>query len=313
MGLDYYEILELTRSAKDLDIKKSYRKLALKYHPDIRNDEEARDKFLLIATAYDTLSDPQRKAIFDKFGAEGLEAGVPTVDGEGFAKGYTFHGDAMKVFSDFFGGDNPFADFYDMDGEFMTGFGGFNGRGKKRQSPPVHHELHLTLEEIFHGCNKKIQITRSEMNQDGFTTVNRVAVLNIDVKPGCKLNTKIIFKEEGDQKPNNIPSDLIFVVKEKLHSRFRRQNDDIIFTAKIPLVKALVQCSVEVPTLDGRKIEIPVNNVIHPGFTTRVVGEGMPKVEDPSSRGDLIIEFFIEFPKELTIEQEKLISKALLI
>jgi len=314
MGIDYYAILELPRSAVDADIKKAYRKLALVNHPDKSPNPQSGDKFRLLAESYDVLSDPHKRAIYDQFGDEGLRGGIPTADGEGFARGYTFHGDGMRVFREFFGGNNPYADFFDINGEFMTGFGGLNGKGRKKQDPPIERELFLTLEEIFHGCVKKMKISRRVMNDDGHTSSIRDKILTINVQPGWKPGTKVTFPCEGDQGPNNVPSDIIFVIRDKQHSLFHRVNEDIYFTAKIPLGKALIGCSIEVPTLDGRLLNIPINDIIHPAFTKKVSGEGMPKVGDTTgARGDMVIEFFIQFPTGLTAEKKKLITQALLL
>lgn len=105
----------------------------------------------------------RKRAVYDQFGEEGLKNGVPVGSGESGAwtQGYTFHGDAHKVFREFFGGDNPFKEFYDrVDGDMHMGFGGLKGRGAKKQDPPIEKDLALSLEEIFHGCVKKMKISR---------------------------------------------------------------------------------------------------------------------------------------------------------
>ncbi|KAK2162916.1 hypothetical protein NP493_1496g00028 [Ridgeia piscesae] len=148
MGQDYYSILSLTRSASDADIKKAYRKLALKFHPDNNpNDQAAQEKFRMLAEAYDILSDAKKRATYDQFGEEGLKNGVPVGSGQSGAwtDGYTFHGNAIKVFRDFFGGDNPFQEFYDrVDGDMHMGFGGLHGRGAKAKDPPIERDLALS-------------------------------------------------------------------------------------------------------------------------------------------------------------------------
>jgi len=313
MGIDYYAILGLTRNASDADIKKSFRKLALKFHPDKNKEPGAEVKFRQITEAYDVLSDPPKRAIYDQFGEEGLKGGVPSSDGEGFTRGYTFHGDPEKVFREFFGGSNPFADFFDANGDFMTGFGGLRGRGRKKQDPPIERDLFLSLEEIFHGCTKKMKISRRVMNEDGHTSSIRDKILTIQVKRGWKPGTKITFPQEGDQGPNNVPADIIFVVRDKNHKLFRREGQDLVFKASIPLGKALIGCSIEVPTLDGRLLNIPINEIVNPLFKKTIPGEGMPFVKNPDERGDLIIEFDIVFPEHLTPEKKQLIRQALLV
>ncbi|CAG5114806.1 unnamed protein product, partial [Candidula unifasciata] len=241
MGVDYYAILCLTRSATDADIKKLYRKLSLKYHPEKNpGDQDAADKFMQVAEAFDVLSDPRKRAVYDQFGEEGLKRGVPVGSGEAGAwtYGYTFHGNAEKVFRDFFGGDNPF------------------------QDPPIERDLYLSLEEVYHGCTKKMKISRRVMNEDGHTSSIRDKILTIDVKRGWKPGTKITFTQEGDQGPNNIPADIVFIVKDKPHPRFRREGANLIFTAKLPLGRALTGCTVSIHTLDEKILHIPITDIV---------------------------------------------------
>ncbi|XP_062908992.1 dnaJ homolog subfamily B member 13 isoform X1 [Mobula hypostoma] len=313
MGQDYYSILGIIRNATDADIKKAYRKLALKYHPDKTTDPCADEKFLQIAEAYDVLSDLRKKATYDKFGEEGLKGGIPSEFGEtgAWTTGYTFHGNANKIFRDFFGGDNPFADFFDTKAEINLGFGGLRGRGVKKQDPPIERELHLSLEDLYHGCLKKIKISRRVMNEDGHTSSIKDKILTIQVKPGWLSGTKITFPNEGDQGPNNIPSDIIFVVKDKPHPWFCRDKNDLIYNAPIELAKALTGYTVEIETLDDRFLSIPINDIVHPKYTKVVPGEGMPLSKDPLKKGNLIIQFDIKFPDKLTPAKKKLINRAL--
>jgi DnaJ family protein B protein 13 len=315
MGLDYYKLLSLTRSATDADIKKAYRKLALKYHPEKNpEDQVAAENFAQISEAYDVLSDARKRATYDQFGEEGLKNGVPVETGPSAAwtHGYTFHGDANKVFRDFFGGDNPFQEFYDrVDGDMSMGFGGLNGRGAKRQDPPIERELALSLEEVYHGSTKKMKISRRVMNEDGLTSSIRDKILTINVKKGWRPGTRITFLQEGDQGPNNIPADIVFVVKDKPHPRFRRDGVNLIHTTTISLNRALIGCTVEICTLDDRILNIPITDIVHPGYTKTVPSEGMPLVNEPDKKGDLVIEFNIVFPHTLSPDKKALIRKAL--
>ncbi|XP_041055236.1 dnaJ homolog subfamily B member 13 isoform X3 [Carcharodon carcharias] len=259
MGQDYYNILGIIRNATDADIKKAYRKLALKYHPNRSTDPCAEEKFLQIAEAYDVLSDY----------------------------------------------------FFDAKGEISLGFGGLRGRGVKKQDPPIEKELYLSLEDLYHGCLKKIKISRRTMNEDGHTSSIKDKILTIQVKQGWKPGTKITFPNEGDQGPNNIPSDIIFVVKEKPHQWFCREENDLIFCAQISLAKALTGHTVEIETLDGRFLSIPINDIVHPRYTKVVPGEGMPLSKNPLQKGNLVIQFNIQFPEKLTTSKKKLIIRAL--
>lgn len=149
----------------------------------------------------------------------------------------------------FFGGDGD-----DDDGQ-GAGFGGFPGLGgfhfggagmgprggqnhmqrKKTQDPPVEHELFVSLEEIASGTTKKMKISRKVLNPDNRTTRMEDKVLTIEIKPGWKQGTKITFPREGDQSPSTIPADIVFIIKDKVHTVFRRDGSDLLYTAKISL------------------------------------------------------------------------------
>ncbi|XP_042354818.1 dnaJ homolog subfamily B member 13 [Plectropomus leopardus] len=311
MGHDYYETLEINRNATDADIKKAYRRLALKFHPSSNREKGSREKFSQLGEAYDVLSDPRKKATYDKFGEEGLRGGLPPefgVSGAWSSK-YVYHGNPEKTFKQFFGGDNPFADFYTNDEPLQ--FGGLQPGVVKTQDPHIERDLHLSLDDLFHGCTKKIKISRRVMNEDGYTSSIRDKLLTIDVKPGWKEGTRIVFPKEGDQGPNNIPADIVFIVRQKSHPLFVRQHNDLIYKAPITLEMALTGFSVDVETLDGRILSIPINDIVHPAYNKVVTGEGMPLSQDPSHRGNLIITFDIQFPEKLSAERKHLIKQAL--
>ncbi|XP_026706090.1 dnaJ homolog subfamily B member 13 isoform X1 [Athene cunicularia] len=181
-----------------------------------------------------------KKGIYDKFGEEGLKGGIPLEFGDEnpWAAGYVFHNNPDKVFREFFGGDNPFAEFFAEDGsELILPFGGLRGRGAMKQDPPIVRDLYLSLEDLFYGCTRKIKISRRVMNEDGQTSTIRDKILVIDVQPGWKQGTRITFEKEGDQGPNVIPADITFVVQEKVHPRFKRTNNDLIYVATILLAE----------------------------------------------------------------------------
>ncbi|CAM6031614.1 unnamed protein product, partial [Sphagnum compactum] len=122
-------------------------------------------------------------------------------------------------------------------------------RGRKKQDPPIERDLMLSLEEVYHGCIKKMKISRRVMNDDGHTSSFREKILTITVKRGWLPGTRITFEQEGDQGPNCIPADIVFIVNDKPHSIFRREHANLIFTQKIPLALALTGTTIHVPTL----------------------------------------------------------------
>ncbi|XP_021481311.2 dnaJ homolog subfamily B member 1 [Oncorhynchus mykiss] len=335
MGKDYYKVLGIQKGASEDEIKKAYRKQALRYHPDKNKSTGAEDKFKEIAEAYDVLSDTKKKDIYDRYGEEGLKG--HTAGGGGGPNGpnnynYTFHGDPHAMFTEFFGGRSPFDQFFarngddDMDtddpfaafgmggmGGMPGGMGGFHqhqrsfksrpggphgGREKKKDSPVV-HELKVSLEEVFSGCTKKMKISRKRLNPDGCSMRNEDKILTVDIKRGWKEGTKITFPREGDETPTNIPADVVFVVKDKPHPVFRRDGSDIIYPARVSLRDALCGCTVSAPTLDGRTVTVTSRDVVKPGMKKRIVGEGLPLSKYPEKRGDMVLEFVVKFPENL--------------
>ncbi|XP_060941876.1 dnaJ homolog subfamily B member 13-like [Limanda limanda] len=311
MDEDYYKTLEINKSAIAADIKKAYRCLALKFHPNSTKEAGSADRFSQLGEAYDVLSDPRKKATYDRFGLEGLKGGIPPEFGKGgaWSSKYAYHGEPEDTFIEFFGCDNPFAVFSENDVPLQ--FVGLQPVVVKTQDPPVEKDLELSLDELFLGCTKKIKIYRNVMNEAGLSSV-KDKILSIDVNPGWKEGTRIVFSKEGDQLgPNSIPADIVFIVRQKPHPLFERQGDDLINQTLISLEMALTGFSVNVRTIDGRLIDIPINDIVHTRYRKVVPGEGMPLFQDPSQRGDLIIHFDIQFPEKLSADRKHLIKKAL--
>ncbi|XP_069482915.1 dnaJ homolog subfamily B member 5 isoform X1 [Ambystoma mexicanum] len=342
MGKDYYKILGIPNGANEDEIKKAYRKMALKYHPDKNKDSNAEDKFKEIAEAYDVLSDPKKRAVYDQYGEEGLKTGGGSSNNSGSTFHYTFHGDPHATFASFFGGSNPFDIFFgssrgrmpngfeheDMDideddDDPFNAFGRFGVNGfhrrhpeplnsrRKVQDPPVVHELKVSLEEIFHGCTKRMKITRRRLNPDGRSMRTEDKILNIVIKRGWKEGTKITFPKEGDSTPDNIPADIVFLLKDKPHAHFKRDGTNVVYTAKISLKEALCGCTVNIPTIDGRVIPLPCSDVIKPGTVKRLRGEGMPFPKVPTQRGDLIVEFQVRFPDRIPLQTREILKQHL--
>jgi DnaJ family protein B protein 5 len=187
-----------------------------------------------------------------------------------------FRGDPMRMFAQAFGNSGLFTDF-GFGGspggtEFIFGDDafGFNmgpgmgmggGHRRARQDPTVEHELLVSLEDIYKGCTKKMKITRKVIQPDG-THKTEDKVLTINIKPGWKSGTKITFPKEGDQLPGRVPADIAFVIKDKLHPKFKREGADIRYVHRLALRDALCGATVQVPTLDGTAIPLPMTNVL---------------------------------------------------
>eukprot|EP00897_Mesotaenium_endlicherianum_P004302 jgi/Mesen1/38/ME1089229C05695 len=136
-------------------------------------------------------------------------------------------------------------------------------------------------------------------------------ILTIDVKPGWKKGTKITFPEKGNEQPGTLPADLVFVVDEKPHDTFKRDGFDLVYTQKVALQDALGDYTVNLTTLDGRQLSVPVNEVISPGYEKVVPKEGMPIAKEPGKRGNLRLKFDVKFPPRLTQEQKAGIKQVL--
>ncbi|XP_050210882.1 uncharacterized protein LOC126661132 [Mercurialis annua] len=165
---------------------------------------------------------------------------------------------------------------------------------------PVERKLECTLEELCHGCVKKIKITRDIISNGIIKKVDET--LKIKVKPGWKQGTKIKFEGKGDEKPGYLPADIIFLIDEKRHPLFTRNGDDLEYGLEIQLVQSLTGCSISAPLLGGERMWLSFDEIIYPGYVKIIQGQGMP-TKTEGKRGDLRITFFVEFPSELSDEQ----------
>ncbi|XP_015867336.2 uncharacterized protein LOC107404851 [Ziziphus jujuba] len=335
MGVDYYSILKVQKNATDDDLKKAYRKLAMKWHPDKNpnNKKEAEAKFKQISEAYEVLSDPQKRQIYDQYGEEGLKD-MPPPGSNGFPFGHGSGGNssgfnprnAEDIFAEFFG-SSPFgfgssgigrsSRFQSEGGGMFGGFGGsenifrsYSEGGMPKKPAPVESKLPCSLEELYSGSTRKMKISRTVVDANG-RQVPETEILTIDVKPGWKKGTKITFPDKGNEQLNQLPADLVFVIDEKPHDFYKRDGNDLIVNQRITLAEALGGTTVNLTTLDGRNLSLPVTDIVSPGYELVVSQEGMPIVKEPGSRGDLRIKFEVKFPTRLTPEQRAGLKRAL--
>ncbi|PPD86461.1 hypothetical protein GOBAR_DD16592 [Gossypium barbadense] len=339
MGVDYYNVLQVDRNATEDDLKKAYRKLAMKWHPDKNpnNKKEAEANFKRISEAYEAslsfvLSDPQRRAIYNQHGEEGLKdvpppgsSGPSYGNGTGGPNGFNPR-NAEDIFAEFFG-SSPFgfgstgpgrsSRFQSEGGKFGGGFGctdnnfrSYNDTTAPRKPPPVESKLPCTLEELYTGSTRKMKISRTIVNASG-RQAQESEILTIDVKPGWKKGTKITFPDKGNEQPNQLPADLVFVIDEKPHDLYKRDGNDLIVNNRVSLAEALGGTTINLTTLDGRNLSLSVTDIINPGYELVVAREGMPIAKEPGNRGDLKIKFDVKFPTRLTPEQQAGLKRAL--
>ena len=295
----------------------------MKYHPDKNpgdNQKIAEQKFKDVTEAYEVLSDKEKRKIYDQYGEAGLQGGIP-MGGQGGGSGGSFPG-GFTFFTTSSGGGgfrptNPhdiFRQFFG--GSFMDDDDDDDGYFQQQQQPqrkqqqqqqrqqqsapkkpePTTFPLNLTLEEMFNGATKKMKVTRTRR------TGTSEKILTIDVRPGWKENTKLTYEGEGDEGPSGVPGDVIFIVKEKPHPKYKRVNNDIYYRIPITLTEALTGVQRKIENLDGEelildttgKVISPTNN--HHYFWKK----GFPHKNGP---GNFVVEFDIQFPSQLSQAQ----------
>nr|QEG03126.1 putative DnaJ subfamily B member 4 isoform X1 [Cymbidium ensifolium] len=340
MGLDYYDILKIGKNATDNDLKKSYRKLAMKWHPDKNpsSKKEAEAKFKQISEAYEVLSDPKKRTVYDQHGEEGLKGMPPpgtTGGGANFYEDFFFNPrNAEDIFAEFFG-SSPFefgsanrtkSTRFQSDG--AGGFyGGFTGRkntfrsyndgvraadgGQPKKASAVESKLDCSLEELYMGSKRKMKVSRNVIKDNGETALES-EILTIDVKPGWKKGTKVTFLAKGHEQAGLLPADLVFIIDEKPHETYQRDGNDLIVHRKVSLLESLTGVTVKLVSLDGRDLIIPVtDDIISPGYELIIAKEGMPVAKEPGRKGNLRIKFDVKFPARLSAEQQSALKRIL--
>ena len=341
---DFYDVLGVSKSASNDEIKKAYRKLALKYHPDKNpGNSEAEKNFKEAAEAYSILSDSQKKSQYDQFGHAGVGMGS---QGGGFGGGV--HMDMEDIFSQFgdiFGG-SPFGDI----------FGGGRQRGGRSKGPDIRIKLALDYEEINKGIEKKIKVKRSvvadgvqftncstcggrgQVTQIANTVLGRMQqtsvcprcngngkivgsrpsgvgpdgmvkkdkTINIKVPAGVESGNYMTVEGQGNENMMGNPGDLIVVFEEKTHQYFVRDSENIFIEITISYPDAVFGSKVEIPTLDG-KSTLKIPSGIKSGKLLRMRGKGFPMLRS-SSKGDQIVRVVVDTPASLSRQSKKIIE-----
>ncbi|WP_151705237.1 molecular chaperone DnaJ [Nitrincola alkalilacustris] len=342
---DYYELLGVSRDSSDRDIKKAYRRLAMKYHPDRNPDNpEAEEKFKEFSEAYEVLSDAQKKAAYDQFG----HAGVQGQGGGGFHGG-GFEGNFSDIFGDVFGD--------------IFGGGGGQRRSSVQRGADLRYNLDLSLEEAVRGCEKSLRVPtlvacdvcdgsgakpgtsprtcstcggvgQVRMQQGFFSVqqtcptchgrgkvipdpctachghgrVEKVKTLQVKIPAGVDTGDRIRLAGEGEAGGNGGPAgDLYVQVSVREHPIFQRDGKHLFCEVPISFVDAALGGELDVPTLDGRvKLKIPAET--QSGKLFRLRGKGIAPVRGGST-GDLMVRAIVETPVNLNSRQKELLRE----
>ena len=339
---DYYDVLGLSKSASSSEVKKAYRKLALKYHPDKNPDDaSAEDKFKEAAEAYEVLSDQTKKQQYDRFGHSGMK---------GAAGGGGHHMNMEDIFS-------QFGDIFGGGGGGFGGFGGGGSGGSRRRrmkGSDLRIKVKLTLEEIAKGAKKKIKVTKliqasgvehSDCGQcHGTGQVTRVTntilgamqtastcpacggtgysitskptgtdsngmkredeVVTIDIPAGVEDGIQLVMRGQGNGAPiGGVAGDLLIIVEELDHDEFQRNGKNLHHDLYISFIDAALGASAEIPLLSS-KAKIKIEPGTQSGKLIRLRGKGLPSV-DSYGNGDLLVNINVWTPKTLSKEEHK--------
>ncbi|MDH5602935.1 MAG: molecular chaperone DnaJ [Cyclobacteriaceae bacterium] len=342
---DYYDILGVSRSSSQEEIKKAYRKVALKYHPDKNPDnKESEEKFKEAAQAYEVLRDPEKRQRYDQYGHDGVNGGP------GFGGGGMSMDDIFSQFGDVFGGGSPFESFFG---------GGRGGSRRGRKGSNLRIKLSLTLEEIANGAEKKIKVNRL-VAADGvsFKTCNtcggagqvrravntmlgqmvststcpscngagqtidkrppgvdssglvpKEEVISIKIPAGVSEGMQLSMSGKGNEAPggNGIPGDLLILIQEKDDNILKRDGNNVVFDLHLSFIDAALGTSVEVPTIDG-KVRIKIDPGTQSGKILRLRGKGIGDING-YGHGDQLIHVSLWTPKVLSAEERAMLEK----
>ncbi|XP_047310958.1 dnaJ protein ERDJ3B [Impatiens glandulifera] len=321
-GKSYYDILQIPKGASDEQIKRAYRKLALKYHPDKnQGNEEATKKFAEINNAYEVLSDSEKRGIYDRYGEEGLKQ--QAANGGRGGGGMNM----QDIFSSFFGGGSAEEEeekivkgddvIVELDASLEDLYmgGTLNVWREKNILKPAPGKRRCNCRnEVYHrqiGPGMFQQMTEQVCEQCANVKFEREgSFITVDIEKGMQDGQEVVFYEDGEPKIDGEPGDLKFRIRTAQHDCFRREGNDLHTVANITLVEALVGFEKNIKHLDEHLVEIGSKVITKPKEVRKFKGEGMP-LHFSNKKGDLYVAYEVIFPKSLTEEQKKKIKEIL--
>jgi curved DNA-binding protein len=294
---DYYDILGVNKSASDEELKKAYRKLAMKYHPDRNpNKKEAEERFKELNEAYAVLSDKEKRKQYDTFGQEGFRQRFSQED---IFRGFDFE----DIFSNLFGGRGRRESRSGGRGGFdysdLFGRGGYQDMGRMPQKgEDMYYEWPITLEEAAFGGEKKVSLPKG----------NKVEEIYVKIPPGIPSGKKLRVSGKGAAGRNSgPPGDLYLQISIRNHPIFVREGEDLIVEKEIAFSEAVLGTTMEVPTLEGmKKVKIPPGTQCHTKM--RLKGLGVPRFQG-AGRGDEYVKVIVKVPKRVGEKTRKLIEE----
>lgn len=319
---DYYKIMGVDKKASEKEIKKAYRKLARKYHPDVNSgNKEAEQKFKEINEANEILSDPEKRKKYDELGANwkyydqwkqagGQTSGQPFDWGQyGYNSGaggsrYEYRTMTEEDLGDLFGNSGPFSG-------FSYNFFGGSEPGSKRQyknSPRPHRgqdmeqPVEVSLEEAFHGTTRVLQMRDAS---------GKISQLQATIPAGVQDGSRVRLAGKGTPGIGGGPAgDLYLVVQVFPHNQFERKGDDLHLKLTVPLTTAILGGEVQVPSLNGNgKVMLTIPPETQNGRSFRLKGRGMPKLQKPDQKGDLYAEVKVILPQQLSAKEQELFKE----
>ncbi len=289
---DYYKVLGVDKKASDSEIKKAYRKLALKYHPDqTKGDKQAEAKFKQVSEAYAVLSDKEKRQQYDTFGSAGFQQRYSQED---IFKGFDF----ADVFREFgFGGKGG-------RGGFSFNFGGGAPRGgRPRQAAPrgtdLVYEIGLTLQEVAAGVQKTISYSHAGKSEK----------ITVKIPRGMTTGKKLRLAGKGEASPyGGSPGDLYIKASLLEDSVFSVKGHDLHLNREIKLTDAILGTTIPAPTIAGKALSLKIPPGTRHKTKMRLTGHGLPRMNG-SETGDLYVTILVSMPKTLTPSQKKLIDQ----